>query len=78
VDTLFYSFFADVDHCSDGTLSCGANSFCKNNDGSADACMCVTGYEDNSGNCVDTDECSEDTSPCDTNAACDNFDGSFR
>lgn len=57
-------------------LSCGENAQCATEGGSAN-CVCVPGYQETDGTCLDVDECTLGSDDCDGNAECTNLDGSF-
>ena len=69
----------DINECTDGTHSCGANGVCANTTG-GHACSCAAGYaydSPDSLHCGDVDECAAATDDCGANSLCINTVGNF-
>ena len=65
----------DIDECADRNTDCPPNSMCVNTYGSYD-CVCVDGFTDRNGECVNIDECNEVLGTC-RNGECRDTLGSY-
>ena len=65
------------DACECNDLNCDANSACRVEE-SGNACVCIEGFVDVAGDCVDRDECGEALDDCEEPAECENRDGDYQ